>query len=217
MKDCPRCGSSLSHYALADGEAYGCDACGWVGVDVEHRSKPATLESWHDAISRFESKFARDGSENAVRNLERVRDNVDIPNDAPESDPKPHVERVPSDAEEAHADSDAEEAHAEAADTSDAEEAHAEAADTSDADASSTDDPDETPASADQDEESDEYETDADDDEPVAADEQTDEVESESTDEDGDDRPTDDVESSSTDDDDPDADALEEDAAAEVA
>jgi hypothetical protein len=96
MKDCPRCGSALSHYALAEGEAYGCDACGWVGVDVEHRSKPAKLESWHDAISRFEAKFANDGHENAVRNLDRVRDNVPAPDDEPEGDPKPNIDRVPA-------------------------------------------------------------------------------------------------------------------------
>ena len=97
MKDCPRCDSSLSHYALAEGEAYGCDACGWVGVDVEHRSTPATLESWHDAISRFEAKFANDGSDSAVRNLDRVRDNVPVPADEPEADPEPKIDRVPSD------------------------------------------------------------------------------------------------------------------------
>jgi len=97
MKDCPRCDSSLSHYALSEGEAYGCDACGWVGVDVEHRSTPAKLESWHDAISRFEAKFANDGSDSAVKNLDRVRDDVPVPDDEPKADPEPTIDRVPAD------------------------------------------------------------------------------------------------------------------------
>lgn len=97
MKDCPRCGSTLSHYAHGDGEAYGCDACGWVGVDVEHRSEPVHLESWTDAITRFESKFSSSDTDPVPGTLDRVDEPVRVPDDADDSDPEPTVERVPSD------------------------------------------------------------------------------------------------------------------------
>jgi hypothetical protein len=95
MKDCPRCGSTLSHYAHGDGEAYGCDACGWVGVDVEHRSEPVRLESWTDAITRFEAKFGSKSRDDVPGTLDRVDDPIEVPDDA-ESDPEPSVDRVPS-------------------------------------------------------------------------------------------------------------------------
>ncbi|MFC4405867.1 TFIIB-type zinc ribbon-containing protein [Haloarchaeobius iranensis] len=72
MKECPRCGSSLSAYSLSDVEAYGCDSCGWVGVPVDHKSEPKRLESWQDAIQRFQKKFAADGLEEHAERLERV-------------------------------------------------------------------------------------------------------------------------------------------------
>ncbi|WP_440990206.1 zf-TFIIB domain-containing protein [Haloarchaeobius baliensis] len=72
MKECPRCGSSLSAYSLSDVEAYGCDSCGWVGVPVDHQSEPKRLESWQDAIQRFQKKFAADGLEEHAERLERV-------------------------------------------------------------------------------------------------------------------------------------------------
>ncbi len=72
MKECPRCGSSLSAYSLSDVEAYGCDSCGWVGVPVDHKSEPKRLESWQDAIQRFQKRFAADGLEEHAERLERV-------------------------------------------------------------------------------------------------------------------------------------------------
>jgi hypothetical protein len=72
MKECPRCGSGLSHYSLSDVEAYGCDSCGWVGVMVEHKSKPVELESWNDAISRFYTKFSEEGHLEAAEKLAQV-------------------------------------------------------------------------------------------------------------------------------------------------
>ncbi|WP_435358133.1 zf-TFIIB domain-containing protein [Haloarchaeobius sp. DFWS5] len=72
MKQCPRCDSSLSHYALRDVEAYGCDSCGWVGVDVEHRSEPVRIESWQDAMSRFYQKFRYEELPEHAQKLERV-------------------------------------------------------------------------------------------------------------------------------------------------
>ncbi|WP_435363742.1 zf-TFIIB domain-containing protein [Haloarchaeobius sp. DYHT-AS-18] len=72
MKECPRCGSSLSHYALSEVEAYGCDGCGWVGIDVEHRSEPVRIESWQDAISRFHQQFTDSELDDHAQNLNRV-------------------------------------------------------------------------------------------------------------------------------------------------
>ncbi|WP_439026207.1 zf-TFIIB domain-containing protein [Haloarchaeobius sp. DT45] len=72
MKECPRCGSSLSHYALSDVEAYGCDSCGWVGIDVEHRSEPVRIESWQDAIRRFHQQFTDSELDEHAANLSRV-------------------------------------------------------------------------------------------------------------------------------------------------
>jgi hypothetical protein len=51
--DCPRCGETLTEYAFEGREAYGCEACGWLGVDVEHGAEPEKVESWAAALRRF--------------------------------------------------------------------------------------------------------------------------------------------------------------------
>ena len=51
--ECPRCDRALERYALAGREAVYCDACGYIGVPVEHRGELREVESWDDAISRF--------------------------------------------------------------------------------------------------------------------------------------------------------------------
>lgn len=51
--ECPRCAADLERYALQGREAFVCDACGYIGVPVEHRGEYETPESWDDAISRF--------------------------------------------------------------------------------------------------------------------------------------------------------------------
>ncbi|MCT9096518.1 zf-TFIIB domain-containing protein [Haloarchaeobius sp. HME9146] len=94
MKECPRCGSSLSHYALSEVEAYGCDGCGWVGIDVEHRSEPVRIESWQDAISRFHQQFTDSELDDHAQNLNRVEAErraaigEDDATEAPEADDK---------------------------------------------------------------------------------------------------------------------------------
>jgi len=52
--DCPRCDRPLDRYALGGREAVGCGSCGYIGVPVEHRGELREVESWDDAISRFE-------------------------------------------------------------------------------------------------------------------------------------------------------------------
>ena len=51
--DCPECGGPLSDYRLGDRAAVGCDDCGYVGIDAEHRVPRVDRESWADAIARF--------------------------------------------------------------------------------------------------------------------------------------------------------------------
>ncbi|QLD84272.1 hypothetical protein HWV23_00640 [Natronomonas halophila] len=51
--ECPRCGEDLERYALQGREAFGCNACGYIGVPVEHRGEYDPPESWDEAISRF--------------------------------------------------------------------------------------------------------------------------------------------------------------------
>ncbi|WP_256300442.1 zf-TFIIB domain-containing protein [Haloarchaeobius salinus] len=95
MKECPRCGSSLSAYSLSDVEAYGCDSCGWVGVPVDHQSEPKRLESWQDAIQRFQQKFAADGLDEHAERLERIEQaRRDAVNGDVEEEPEPDDERA---------------------------------------------------------------------------------------------------------------------------
>jgi predicted RNA-binding Zn-ribbon protein involved in translation (DUF1610 family) len=71
--ECPRCGEELERYALQGREAFVCNACGYIGVPVEHRGEYEPPESWDDAISRF-------------HNVDRV-ESVTI--EATEEDPTP--------------------------------------------------------------------------------------------------------------------------------
>ena len=52
--DCPRCDRPLDRYALRGREAVACESCGYIGVPVEHRGTPREVESWDDAITRFQ-------------------------------------------------------------------------------------------------------------------------------------------------------------------
>ena len=54
--DCPRCGSTLTTLTLAGAEAVACDACGYVGVEADHSGEPRIVESWAEAIERFERR-----------------------------------------------------------------------------------------------------------------------------------------------------------------
>lgn len=186
MKECPRCGSSLSAYSLSDVEAYGCDSCGWVGVPVDHQSEPKRLESWQDAIQRFQKKFAADGLEEHAERLERVEqarrdavggdaepaadESVDAEEpgdsdgdaadaDEPASDEVPAEEEAPEDAEADDGDETAGDAEAEEADA----ESASDDVDAEEADADSTaDEPEDAGADGDADEVDEEVEVAAD-------------------------------------------------------
>lgn len=51
--ECPRCAEDLERYTLQGREAFVCNACGYIGVPVEHHGEYEPPESWDDAISRF--------------------------------------------------------------------------------------------------------------------------------------------------------------------
>lgn len=52
--ECPRCGSTLSTFALAGATAVACDDCGYAGVEADHSGEPRLVESWEDAFARFQ-------------------------------------------------------------------------------------------------------------------------------------------------------------------
>jgi len=54
--ECPRCGSSLSTFALAGATAIACDSCGYAGVEADHTGEPHPVESWADAFARFQAE-----------------------------------------------------------------------------------------------------------------------------------------------------------------
>jgi hypothetical protein len=56
--DCPECGGRLADYRLGDRDAVACEDCGYVGIDAEHRGRPAERESWDEALERFHRRQA---------------------------------------------------------------------------------------------------------------------------------------------------------------
>lgn len=51
--DCPRCEAALTTFTLSGIEAFTCEKCGYVGVEVDHSGEPTGVESWDDALQRF--------------------------------------------------------------------------------------------------------------------------------------------------------------------
>lgn len=60
--NCPRCGESLSVYRLGEAETASCEACAFVGIEVEHQRDQPRTESWEDALTRFRRLHSGDGS-----------------------------------------------------------------------------------------------------------------------------------------------------------
>jgi hypothetical protein len=56
--DCPECGGRLTDYRLGDRGAVGCEDCGYVGIDAEHRGESTERETWADAMRRFHEREA---------------------------------------------------------------------------------------------------------------------------------------------------------------
>ena len=53
-KVCPRCGTSLTTLTLRGTTAVNCERCGFVGVNADHSGEPQTIESWDQAMNRFQ-------------------------------------------------------------------------------------------------------------------------------------------------------------------
>lgn len=64
--ECPRCGADMETYSLGGREAQACESCNYVGVPVEHQSEREKPETWADALSRFEERFAGSVGETSV-------------------------------------------------------------------------------------------------------------------------------------------------------
>ncbi|MFP4218928.1 MAG: hypothetical protein ACLFR6_08880 [Salinarchaeum sp.] len=43
----------MSTYVLGDAEAVVCESCGYVGVVADHSGEPREVESWEEALKRF--------------------------------------------------------------------------------------------------------------------------------------------------------------------
>ena len=61
--ECPRCGSRLTTLALAGTEAVACESCGYVGVEADHSGEPRLVESWEEALARFQEQYRTNGDE----------------------------------------------------------------------------------------------------------------------------------------------------------
>jgi hypothetical protein len=55
--DCPRCGGHVTVFELEEAVSRVCEDCSYVGVLVDHRPEDASLESWDDALDRFQTLF----------------------------------------------------------------------------------------------------------------------------------------------------------------
>ncbi|MFC7186275.1 zf-TFIIB domain-containing protein [Halorubrum yunnanense] len=54
--ECPRCGTTLSTFALGGATAVTCDDCGYAGVQADHSGEPRLVESWEEAFARFQEE-----------------------------------------------------------------------------------------------------------------------------------------------------------------
>jgi hypothetical protein len=54
---CPRCGGHVTMYELGEAVSQVCEDCSYVGVLVDHRPEDTDIESWDDALTRFEAEF----------------------------------------------------------------------------------------------------------------------------------------------------------------
>lgn len=89
--DCPRCDGPLERYALGGREAVTCESCGYIGVPVEHRGELGEVESWDDAISRFQKVGRVDAGTVETTDADPT---PDVVADQADEEPSPTVVRV---------------------------------------------------------------------------------------------------------------------------
>lgn len=63
---CPRCDGALERLQLGGADAVSCADCGYVGVEADHTGEPEVIETWDDAIRRFENQHRADGDDNGT-------------------------------------------------------------------------------------------------------------------------------------------------------
>ncbi|RNJ26311.1 hypothetical protein [Halosegnis longus] len=79
--DCPRCGGDVTVFELDEAVSQVCEECSHVGVLADHRREDAPIESWDDALTRFQAVFP----EAIPDGIARVDDDT-APPDAPTDD-----------------------------------------------------------------------------------------------------------------------------------
>lgn len=89
--DCPRCESALDRYEFQSRVAYACDRCGYIGIPVEHTGSLRPVESWDDAIRRFNEKGQRANGEDDETGTDG---GTDDPTPAIRRAPEPAIRRV---------------------------------------------------------------------------------------------------------------------------
>lgn len=55
--DCPRCGGNVTVFELDEAVSQVCEDCSYVGVLADHRREDVAIESWDDALTRFQTAF----------------------------------------------------------------------------------------------------------------------------------------------------------------
>lgn len=91
--NCPRCDDPLVEYELAGRAAVVCQACGYIGVAVDHRSEEETVESWAEALRRYKSRSAESGAEDS---REPAADSAGGPTDESSVEEEASAEVVPA-------------------------------------------------------------------------------------------------------------------------
>jgi hypothetical protein len=56
--DCPRCGGHIAVFELGEAVSQVCEDCSYVGVLADHRLGDTAIESWDDALTRFQTEFS---------------------------------------------------------------------------------------------------------------------------------------------------------------
>ncbi|WP_197431212.1 hypothetical protein [Halorubrum sp. CBA1125] len=46
----------MTAFTLGEATAFECEACGYVGVEADHTGEPKRIETWEEAMRRFESE-----------------------------------------------------------------------------------------------------------------------------------------------------------------
>jgi hypothetical protein len=79
---CPRCGGHVTVFELGEAVSQVCEDCSYVGVVVDHRPENIDIESWDDALTRFQTEFP----DSVPDGVARVDDDTAPPDGPPDDD-----------------------------------------------------------------------------------------------------------------------------------